>query len=163
MDEVEREYCSGRFQVDILKTTALYHFPFIKVRIFFFFWPVCQFMWYPLCIMCCFLVPLTNENGMVIIYLLTFAATYQVSLSVEKVSSWGSRLAHGVVLRSHLLSWCKITKRVFITPSGLMELCCPSALLGKFQQELHPSSTDCSSVTWSKMLHVPGNTGFELV
>lgn len=32
MDEVERDHCSGRFQVDILKTAALIHFPFVKDR-----------------------------------------------------------------------------------------------------------------------------------
>lgn len=35
MDVVERDHCLGRLQVDILKTTVLYHFPIVKDRLFF--------------------------------------------------------------------------------------------------------------------------------
>lgn len=36
MDEAERSHCSGRLQVDISTTAALYHFPLVKDGFFFF-------------------------------------------------------------------------------------------------------------------------------
>lgn len=67
MDEVERGHCSGRFQVDISKTAALYHFPFVKDRFYLFIFASLPI--YVILSVHSMLVfgLLTNENGMAIL------------------------------------------------------------------------------------------------
>lgn len=81
MHEVERGHCSGRFQVDIAKTAALYHFPFVKVGFFFVqFTNLCDTL-------CVLFGSLTNENGTTILQALAFATKCKLSpLSMGRVS-----------------------------------------------------------------------------
>ena len=143
MDEVEREYCLERFQVDILKITALYHFPFIKVRIFFASLPV---------------YVISSVHNM-----LFFGSAYKskwhghyISPSIHNyVQSRSPLYGKSKQMGIRFSTWgcLKVTLTLLVhlnykaCSDGDHWLCCPSVLPGKFHQVPHPSSTEPISIT----------------